>query len=627
MPPKSLAVAVTSLLLLAGLAGCGTEATSTADDFGVTGISPEVLVPGSRLTLKGLGFPLPEQGSLTFQIEGEGEDALLKVGGTAEVLDSKTALCTLTPDFIGRLVDAKRPLAATLTVTRRLADTKRKDVATLEVELAAVASLVPEVAELTPDQFHLGDTLVLQGDGFLLPGEGTSILRLSGRFDAQSPPSTKVIDDIAIPLEVADRQHASFEVTPGSLSLFPGIFEGVATVVNVAGDQQETTSLPYPAVLTLKPVTLDGIEPLELSRGQYFRVSGSGFLPTDGARQTATVLELQGTLEALDGGTVSYVGPLAMVLFPDQFVSNGELVFVLRVTLDEGKHATGFGAIPGSFVGTATPVVYFGNDSLRGTGVPVELRIRRPLQVVFIKFLPSFDDAFEVFGLAPVAGLVKQRIVQRAQFFYEGVNIRFVDSRPDLYAEYSVIELAGEDPNGKGLLGLDNTTGKDTGNLRFDDVIGGKNAETEEQGYYAYGGVFLRSFMGFSPTVGTAAEALASPRFDDVFAPFSPELGGQPLTDEDLDSTSRQAQVDEAVRVLGNLVGSTVAHEVGHTLGLAWVPDYPNEFHNLGDNPGWLMDAGAARPFLERAELDGHGPEFLEENSLNYLKSILPMDN
>ena len=62
---------------------------------------------------------------------------------------------------------------------------------------------------------------------------------------------------------------------------------------------------------------------------------------------------------------------------------------------------------------------------------------------------------------------------------------------------------------------------------------------------------------------------------------------------------------------------------MGHSLGLA---NLDGQFHNIGDNPGWLMDSGSNRPFEERAELDGQGPSFFEEASLTYLKTILPLE-
>ena len=73
-------------------------------------------------------------------------------------------------------------------------------------------------------------------------------------------------------------------------------------------------------------------------------------------------------------------------------------------------------------------------------------------------------------------------------------------------------------------------------------------------------------------------------------------------------------------------MAGTIAHEIGHSLGLAMVPGHPDEHHNLGDNPGWLMDEGIHRPFAERAEIDGHGPEFFGAPNFQYLQQILPED-
>ncbi|MBK9070538.1 MAG: hypothetical protein IPL79_06000 [Myxococcales bacterium] len=46
--------------------------------------------------------------------------------------------------------------------------------------------------------------------------------------------------------------------------------------------------------------------------------------------------------------------------------------------------------------------------------------------------------------------------------------------------------------------------------------------------------------------------------------------------------------------------------------------------HNDGDAPGRLMDGGAARPFLERAELAGEGPGVFCDDEYGYLRQILP---
>ena len=73
--------------------------------------------------------------------------------------------------------------------------------------------------------------------------------------------------------------------------------------------------------------------------------------------------------------------------------------------------------------------------------------------------------------------------------------------------------------------------------------------------------------------------------------------------------------------VLGNLIGTTLTHEVGHSLGLA---DPTGEaFHDPGDELNRLMDAGGARPFDERAELMGQGPAVFCSDEYIYLRTVL----
>jgi hypothetical protein len=75
--------------------------------------------------------------------------------------------------------------------------------------------------------------------------------------------------------------------------------------------------------------------------------------------------------------------------------------------------------------------------------------------------------------------------------------------------------------------------------------------------------------------------------------------------------------------VLGNLVGNTITHEVGHSLGLSAID---GEFHNVGDNPGWIMVSGSFRPFAERAEIDGYAPAVFSPFNRAYLQSVLPVE-
>jgi hypothetical protein len=217
------------------------------------------------------------------------------------------------------------------------------------------------------------------------------------------------------------------------------------------------------------------------------------------------------------------------------------------------------------------------------------------------------------------------------------VNIEFRTEPPTDFAVYEHVELVGVDPNDMGLFGYDNSPGKDSGNLRLYDRLGGVNAQTQQDGFPGFGGVFVRSLIGFSPHPGTLARSVAGadPVFDQLFDPFRPDRGGAPVSAADLASElpalvdgaacparDRAQQLPCAIFVLGNLIGGTVAHEVGHSLGLA--NPYQDGFHDPGDAPNRLMDAGEARPFLERAQLMGQGPAVFCDGEYSYLRRILP---
>ena len=137
------------------------------------------------------------------------------------------------------------------------------------------------------------------------------------------------------------------------------------------------------------------------------------------------------------------------------------------------------------------------------------------------------------------------------------------------------------------------------------------------------------------PPAGVTKSPLAEKRFDAIFDAVRPDLGSEVTSVEVLsvpelaDASScpakdRAGQVACAIHVLGNLVGHTTAHELGHSLGLADPYGSETTYHNLGDAPKRLMDGGADRPFGERAELDGEGPAVFCFDAYQYLRAILP---
>jgi hypothetical protein len=152
--------------------------------------------------------------------------------------------------------------------------------------------------------------------------------------------------------------------------------------------------------------------------------------------------------------------------------------------------------------------------------------------------------------------------------------------------------------------------------------------------------VFIESLFIFSEHPSTFAPKTRAGQalFDDIFDPFRPDRGGLPVRSADLvqgvppattgagcPSDDRRAQISCAIWTLGNMVGSTISHEVGHSLGLA--NPAGGDAHYLTDAPNRLMDAGGNRPFEERAELNGQGPARFCQDAYDYLRQVLPTND
>jgi hypothetical protein len=322
-------------------------------------------------------------------------------------------------------------------------------------------------------------------------------------------------------------------------------------------------------------------------------------------------------------GSVVFTDKNPLILFSEKVESNQIYEYVLRVRNDPDSKNTGLGYVPAHLSGVWTPWIIYSEKIEKGFSIKKEIVIQPQLQVVYIKYLPGFENALEKFGLGEMSSMIKERILEVVKNDYNEISIDFRTEKPEDFIEYSKIDVGGTDPNKAGLLGLDNTSGKDTGNLVFDDVIGGYNAESEEEGYFAYGGVFVESILMFSQTLMEVPAELASAAFDEIFSPFLPQLGGIPVKSGEYPGSARDEAIAGASKTLGNLIADTITHEIGHSLGLA---SDQGEFHNIGDNPGWIMDAGTYRPFEERSQLPGAYKRIFAPHDLNYLKKILPKD-
>ncbi len=610
------------------MAGCTSSAGTShppVEPLVLTDTWPHDLLSSTWLRIAGEGLPLPSDGDLTVTFEAATDGGTLSVHAPAEVSESATtARAPLGPALSDAGAPLDTPLSGRLVLERSLPWARWRDQVEIPVTLVLRRHVDPVLHTIAVSPQRPGDTVVVEAEGLLLPEEGTTVAHLWGVIRTGAGPS-ELLDVESAPLTSSVRERGSFRLDPAWLPDVPATIEGSIEIVDTHADGTVRVSSPLDISWSIAPPRIDAVTPDVVRRGQWLRVRGAGLLAPDETQGALTALVLEGTFDPTgESALEAWQGRQARVWFADGGPGDTEVWVAMRALAEAPGAWWGPAARPGRFDGTARVAIAAGPQWLWSEPVPLTLRIARPLQLVWLRYLPGFTGAMAEFGLAALEPQVRQRIGEVLARDYDGISIAFTETRPQDWFEYSVVEVGGDDPNGAGLLGLDNTAGKDEGNLRFDDVVGGFNAQTDAQGFYPYGGIFASSFFQFSPTLGGGANPLEDDRFDAIFAPFAPALGGQPIAPEELAAnTQRAAAARDAATVLGNLLGGTVAHEVGHTLGLS---AEPGRFHNEGDHPNWLMDAGIYRPFGERAEIDGEGPELFSPTNRAYLLQILPPD-
>ncbi len=462
---------------------------------------------------------------------------------------------------------------------------------------------------------------MLSGDSFLLGnGEGETRVVVNG------------VELVARPLPEApwDRTRVAFPFAPAIAGIQPGSFSGTVAVRNVLASGAAEAAGTLPLAVTIVKPEITAVAPTAASLGQYVDISGGGFVGE--AADEVTLLHLVGNFTPDGGGTAA---PVDLTLVP-HFSAGTRLRYVLDEADALGR-LIDLRRVSGRFVGQVTPIARKGADEVVGAAADATLAVAPVKQVIYVRFLPSYLDSLRLYGLANADALVRQRIFAVAARDYVGINVEFRDTPPADFALYSQVDVEGPDPNALGLLGYDNTPGKDVGNQRLFDRIGGVNATTQSDGFPGYGGVFAENFLGFSahPSSRVARLETDPTHFDAIFDAVRPDTGtpvssaevraGIPALDDGgacLGARNRAMQVGCAVFVLGNLVGSTLTHEAGHSLGLA---DPTGEaFHDPGDGIDRLMDTGGNRPFEERAELLGQGPAVFCSDEYVYLRTILP---
>lgn len=618
------------------LAGC---ATSVAPDPGLEGlalstVAPDTIIPGTKVVVTGASFVEAQWGQATLHLVGDADGERVDIRWPAEFVDfdkMTVSIDNAAIDEVGGAVDFEGTATVDILAT---SDGQTYSTKSIDVTLKFRDLLTP--APVTIDSagvIFVNDQIHVAGDGFLLGGdEGITVAKLEGCFTPDTGGACKPVNGLELqmnPEQPLSREQAVFPFSPRIAGIKPGTFTGRVTVINKQIAQTPIAASALDVNYDIVTSQIFSVDPPAASLGQYVFVKGGGFV--GGEASAVTELELSGTFTPTGGSAV----PVAMTLIPE-FVE-GRLVRYVVNTDDELGQALDLRQDTGQFSGMITPVVSFGPDRVRGVSTAAGFFLAPVKQVVYLQFQPSYVEGLRDFGLRAVDKKIRERILEVCKRTYAGINMEFRLEPPEDFALFENVELLGVDPNGTGLFGYDNTPGKDNGNERLYDRLGGVNAVTQQDGFPGYGGVFIRSLMGFSKHPGSFATSVpgADAKFDAIFDPFRPDVDGTQVTSADLSSgvnvisdggncpaTDRKSRIECAIYVLGNLIGGTLSHEIGHSLGLA--NPFMEGFHNLGDAPSRLMDAGGDRPFLERAELDGVDGGVFCDDEYAYLRQILP---
>ena len=458
---------------------------------------------------------------------------------------------------------------------------------------------------------------VLAGDGFLESEEGSVLAHFEGTFTPEGGSPTPI--DVRLPVtqaEPGNRARGLVRLGTELGGALPGEYVGTVRLESEVPNRDPQSTEALATTLRFQPPAVLAIEPEAAPLEHLVFIRGGGFL--GGSADELTLIRLSGSFSDASGASRS----IAQELVPE-WRSGETLAWVLDSEVSDGVLTSPvFGSGEGRFVGEVTPVTLFEGAELEGSAAPIDLELSPVEQVVWLRFVPGFYDSLPRFGLGAAAGTIEAMVAERIEGIFGAWRVEVRTSQPEDVAPagYATVEIGGPDPNGLGLFGYDNTPGKDVGNLRLFDAIGGANAETQEDGYPGYGGVFVESMLMWSehPDIPGDLGADPDPLFDAIFDP----VRETPATAGEVAGGGRP-EVARALEALAAVIGETAAHELGHSFGLAEPYGSATTFHNPGDEAGCLMDSGANRPFGERAAQPGFAATRLCGDSATYLDAIL----
>ncbi len=607
------------------LGACGPEAPPTPDGGTDRPVILEAIVTspaveGTAIEIRGLGLdrlgPTPRL-------------ALDRAGAPVSVLDAAPATLgdslffLLSADAVAQLGPGPHTLELTATGDGRSSDP-------YSLTLVVASELPVGLLEAPRGEVYRNEVTVVTGEGIVTETEGDLRARFVGSFRPDAGGTSSAIDvELPVqPLERGDRGRGVLVLTTDLGGLLPGTFAGTVQLASRLTGGATSESVRLSTTLHFNPPELYSLDPTSATVGQILTIRGAGLLGGSERPDETTLIRLEGTFTPSGGESPVAFGPQELV---PRWISGSEVRIVVEPAVRRDVLASElFGYAQGTFAGQATPVTIAGREELEGATTPFGFALGPVRQVVHVRFLPGFYSSLAAFGLGLAAPEVEAAIQARMEGIYAGWNVDFRFEEPDDYARtaYAVLEIGGPDPNGVGLFGYDNTPGKDVGNLRLFDAIGGTNADTQMDGYPGYGGVFVESFLFWSahpelPGARPFGAPDPDPLFDTIFDPVRAEPATRSEARGEADAERNQA-VAAAIAALGSIIGETASHELGHSLGMAQPYGSPTVYHNDFDGEGCLMDSGSSRPLGERMSQPGFASTTFCYDHPDYLDEILP---
>lgn len=620
----------------------------------IESLSPQTILPGTTLTIKGTSFLGYPWGEMYLRLSGRLSDgATVDEYFLATFIDTTTITVFVDNRFMTAFNSTTVGFNGHVSVVAISQSTKKHYASDFfPMTLMFQDKIIPNIQSLEHTQpIFVNHDIVVQGTNILFDdSEGTTYAVFHGCALFSGEAECNQINGFSVKVKPNDssRQTGTFTLHPSLVGIRGGgSFNGTVFLENRYPDNDQTGSkvaekpisyqIQTVAIRSLSSSSAQSGGLTTVSLGQFLNIHGGGFIGDDVDGNTR--LHLKGLIAKPNEENTS----INIVIIPQY--QQGSLVRYLVNEEDALSALINSRAETGAFSGTITPAVSWNGIVVQGSSRATAFKVTPVKQVIYIHFLPSYVQSLWYFGLRDLDKYVRQQIFKSSREVFAGLNIELRALKPQDFELYSEVEISGPDVNGIGLLGYDNTPGKDIENMRLHDKIGGVNAITQKDGYPGFGGVFIESIWvySFNPPANLIAnniQEIKTKTFDSIFDPLRSDMvtDNSIILDTDfeanfslpnsgavcsLDNPTKNDIVQCAVWVLGSLISNTMTHEIAHSLGLAGFESVDDPPHNTSDKPNRLMDSGGNRPFNERASIFGEGPSVICDQAYRYLRRIL----